>query len=79
MPLREGEPGIDLPDQPCAEMSLVKSVLTPSHHWKGQSGTFLPLAHKRNFRRVGGWGPEEMSVTQKILESSIQLPCSVKL
>ena len=63
MPLREGEPGINMPDQPPAEMSLVKSVLTLSHHWKGQGSTLLPSAQKCNIRRVGGWGPEETSVT----------------
>ena len=63
MPLREGEPGIDVPDQPFAEMILVKSVLTPSHHRKGQGSTLLLSAKKRNFRRVGSWGPEDTSVT----------------
>jgi hypothetical protein len=52
MPLREGEPGIDMPGHPSAEMCLGNGVLTPSCHWKGQGGTLLPGAQKSNFRRV---------------------------
>jgi hypothetical protein len=63
MPLREVEPGIDVPEHPCAETGPGNSVLTPSLHWKAQGSTLLPSAQKRNFRRVWGWGPEEVSVT----------------
>ena len=70
MPLREVEPGIDVPEHPCAEMIWGLSVLTPSLHGKGQGSTLFSCAQKRNFRRVWGWGPEEMSVTPARLEGN---------
>ena len=70
MPLREGEPGVDMLSYPFAKTSLGESILTLGHHWKGQGGTAPPCARKRDFHRAWSWGPKGMSVERQILRCS---------